>query len=189
MCMRKWFIRQTKREMPDWLRWLALTIAGGVFLIINPLLLTWIGRSIDRWLGISRLIGEPYNWLIGGLLIGAGLPLAFWTVIVQGTIGRGTPIPILATQKLIIVPPYTVCRNPMALGTIMAYFGVAVMARSWGAVILAGLFMLLLLVYIKSFEEQEMLERFGPDYAAYRKTTPFIIPHLIHPKTKPGAVK
>jgi len=182
--LKKWLLRQTQHEYPAAVRWPALVVAGGIFLIVIPLLLIWFGRRIDSWLGLSLQVIQSCSWLIGGLLIGAGLPLALWTVITQGTIGRGTPIPIMAPQKLIIVPPYTICRNPMALGTIMAYLGVGVLGLSAGAVLLAVLFAVLLLSYIKTFEEQEMVERFGAAYEAYRRSTPFLLPRLIRRQEK-----
>ena len=63
----------------------------------------------------------------------AGWLLGLWTNYVQFTLGRGTPVPVMATQKLLICPPYSYCRNPMALGAIVAYLGVCVVAGSPGA--------------------------------------------------------
>lgn len=76
---------------------------------------------------------------------------------------------------MIVELPFTYTRNPMALGTILMYSGVAVLRRS-----LAGIGWVLaaapaLLVYIKRVEEAEMLALFGQDYAAYRKRTPFLL--------------
>jgi protein-S-isoprenylcysteine O-methyltransferase Ste14 len=41
-------------------------------------------------------------------------------------------------------------------------------------VALAGL----LLVYLKRMEENELAERFGEEYLAYRREVPFIIPRI-----------
>jgi protein-S-isoprenylcysteine O-methyltransferase Ste14 len=114
--------------------------------------------------------------LAGALLILAGLPLSLWTIYIQFTLGRGTPIPLMATQKLIITGPYRYSRNPMALGAFIAFFGVAVWLGSLSAIGLALLFPALLLPYIKGFEEREMEARFGDEYLEYKQHTPFIIP-------------
>jgi hypothetical protein len=37
---------------------------------------------------------------------------------------------------------------------------------------------ILLLAYIKLFEERELEARFGPEYVEYKRTTPFLIPRL-----------
>ena len=87
-------------------------------------------------------------------------------------------MPLMATQKLIIQPPYSYCRNPMALGAIGMYLGVAILFRSLGAVILVLLTASLLLIYIKLVEEKEMQIRFGQEYLAYKQQTPFLIPRF-----------
>ena len=84
----------------------------------------------------------------------------------------------VATQKLIIKPPYSYRRNPMALGTIVAYLGLSVIAGSPGAGLLWLLGAATLLIYIKVAEEREMVARFGEAYLAYRRRVPFIIPRL-----------
>jgi len=173
-----WIVKQSKRQRSGREQAFWLILAGAIF----PFLLPWgiiaLGRKIDGWIGLSALTLPPLNAVLGGLMIVIGLPLALWTVIAQLTRGRGTPIPIIATQKLIIEPPYTLCRNPMVLGTLMAYLGLAVIFGSPGAVLVMALLAALLFVYVKRIEEQEMLERFGAEYEEYRKRTPFLIPRL-----------
>ncbi len=120
----------------------------------------------------------PANAIVGGLLVLSGWLLGMWTNYVQFTLGRGTPVPLMATQKLIVHPPYSYCRNPMALGAIVLYGGVSVVAGSLGAALLVLLGAVALLTYIKVVEEQEMMARFGEEYLAYRRQVPFIIPRL-----------
>ena len=87
-------------------------------------------------------------------------------------------MPLMATQKLIIQPPYTYCRNPMALGAIGMYLGAAILFRSIGAVTMVLLFASWLLIYIKRVEEKEMQSRFGQEYQTYKDQTSFLIPRL-----------
>jgi protein-S-isoprenylcysteine O-methyltransferase Ste14 len=82
----------------------------------------------------------------------------------------------MATQKLIVQPPYAHCRNPMALGAIVLYLGVAVTAGLPAAGLLWLPGSVALLAYIRLVEEQEMVARFGEEYLAYRRRVPFIIP-------------
>ena len=84
----------------------------------------------------------------------------------------------MATQTLLICPPYSYCRNPMALGAIVAYLGVCVVAGSPGAGLLWFLGAVALLTYVRLVEEKEMAARFGEAYLAYRRRVPFIIPRL-----------
>ena len=84
----------------------------------------------------------------------------------------------MATQKLLICPPYSYCRNPMALGAIVAYLGISVIMGSPGAAVLVLTGAAVLLTYIKIAEERELTARFGDEYLAYRRRVPFIIPRL-----------
>ena len=159
--MRDRLLKQTNREYGPKARLALLAAAGVLFVIILPLALLGLGGLLD-----------------------------LWTNYVQFTLGRGTPVPVtpaaapvgaaagagVATQTLLICPPYSYCRNPMALGAIVAYLGVCVVAGSPGAGLLWLLGAVALLTYIRLVEEKEMAARFGEAYLAYRRRVPFIIP-------------
>ena len=176
--MRDRLLKQASREYGPKQRLALLAAAGVLFVIIFPLALVGLGGLLDRWLGWPALSYPPANAIIGGLMILAGWLLGMWTNYVQFTLGRGTPVPVMATQKLLICPPYSFCRNPMALGAIVAYLGVSVVAGSPGAGLLWLLGAVALLTYIRLAEEKEMVARFGEAYLAYRRRVPFIIPRL-----------
>ena len=176
--MRDRFLKQTSREYGPKARLALLAVAGMVFLVILPWALVRLGGLLDRALGWPTLSYPPANAIIGGLMILAGWLLGLWTNYVQFTLGRGTPVPVMATQKLLICPPYSYCRNPMALGAFVAYLGVCVVAGSPGAGLLWLLGAVALLTYIRLVEEREMVARFGEAYLAYRRRVPFIIPRL-----------
>ena len=114
--------------------------------------------------------------MLGGLLTILGYALGFWSVNTQLTRGRGTPLPVMPTQELLTKGPFRYCRNPMTLGTILAYLGIAIAARTptGGALVAAAAASLL--VYLKRLEEGELATRFGEDYLAYKETTPFMVP-------------
>lgn len=168
----------TYHEYSEGKRLLFLAGLAPVFLLLLPYLLLTLGAWLERALGWQPLRYPPFNLLLGLLLIGAGLGLAMWTIYTQFTLGRGTPVPLMATQRLIVRAPYSLCRNPMALGTIAAYLGVAVLFGSPGAAAAVLIFSAALLVYIKRVEEKEMELRFGQSYLDYRRSTPFLIPRL-----------
>ena len=107
-----------------------------------------------------------------------GLWLGLWTVWVQFRYARGTPVPVMATKKLLTDKPYSFCRNPMALGTFVFYFSIATLTSSFRAVLAVVIFASLLIVYIKLVEEREISLRFGGEYLRYKRSTPFMIPRL-----------
>jgi protein-S-isoprenylcysteine O-methyltransferase Ste14 len=176
--MKNKLIEQAGREYSPNTRFAALMALAPVFLFLLPLLIVRLGAGLDQWLNLPPLLPAPAGLVLGGLLVVPGGLFALWSIYSQFTIGRGTPVPLMATQKLVVQPPYTYCRNPMALGACLAYLGVAVLFRSLGAGLLALLFTIGLLAYIVRVEEKEMEIRFGQEYLAYRQRTPFLIPRF-----------
>ena len=176
--MKDKLLEQAKHEFSPKQRLTALLVLAPLFLIILPYILITLGSRIDQWLQWSPILYEPYNLILGGLLIVAGWLFGIWSVNIQFTLGRGTPVPLMATQELIIRPPYSYCRNPMALGAIVMYLGVAILVGSMGSVVLVLFGTGILLTYIKRIEEREMEIRFGQEYLNYKKQTPFLIPRF-----------
>jgi len=188
--MRERLLKQANRAYGPTPRLALLAAAGVLFMLLLPLAILALGGRLDRALGWPALVYPPLNAFLGGLMILAGWPFALWSIYVQFTLGRGTPVPVtpahapvgaaagagVATQELIVRPPCSYCRNPMALGTIVAYLGLGVFAGSPGTALLVALGAVVLLTYIKVAEEREMVARFGDEYLAYRRRVPFIIP-------------
>lgn len=176
--MREKFLEQAEREYSPGKRLIALLIEGILFLGILPVTLVCLSSLLDNRFDLPRFDYGAINVVSGWLLVVSGFLFACWAIYVQFTTGRGTPAPVMATQELIIEKPYSYCRNPMALGTIVLYFGVAVLLGSISTVALVLIGAALLLVYIKFVEEKEMELRFGEAYQEYIKRVPFIIPRL-----------
>ena len=158
---------------------LTVIILGGIFFwIVTPAVIVVGSFTIDQWLHLSRFVLTPINLILGILLIILGWLFANWTVKIQYALGKGTPIPLIATRKLVIQGPYRYCRNPMTLGTIMVYLGVAIWLGSLSGLALALIYPAGILIYIKLIEEEELEGRFGSEYVEYKKRTPFLIPRL-----------
>jgi protein-S-isoprenylcysteine O-methyltransferase Ste14 len=85
----------------------------------------------------------------------------------------------MPTHELITDGPFRYCRNPMTLGAILAYLGIAVGARTPAGMALVLSFAGVLLTYLKRFEERELAERFGAPYVDYKRRTPFFIPRVV----------
>ncbi|MBN1762072.1 MAG: isoprenylcysteine carboxylmethyltransferase family protein [Methanomicrobia archaeon] len=174
--MKNRFVEWSKKEYTARQRFILLIPLGILFVVIIPLILLVLPSYIDRWLNIPRLIFEPINLTVAIFLILSGLIFAIWSIQVQFKMGKGTPAPLMPTQKLVVTAPYIYCRNPMAFGTIILYFGIVVFTGSLSSFVLLALMTLALLMYIKFVEEKELEARFGQEYAEYKKRTPFLIP-------------
>lgn len=154
-------------------------ILGGVYLFIIylPTLLIKRYSSIELLNTdelITRLIRFPHIILFGLF----GLILYLWTVFIQLIKGRGTPIPILPPEKLLVKAPYSYSRNPMVFGAIVYYFSICALIGTWDAFYIVAPVALMLLVYIKVWEEGELESRFGQAYIEYKRHTPFLIPKI-----------
>jgi protein-S-isoprenylcysteine O-methyltransferase Ste14 len=157
-------------------RLLALLPAGLLFLILLPYVIIVVGPNLDQRLGLEGFSAGAVNWILGGLMMVVGFFFAMWSIYAQVTRGRGTPLPVMPTQELLTGGPFRYCRNPMTLGTILAYLGLAIVVGTVAGTTLVLLLAGLLLFYLKIFEEEELAERFGDPYLQYKRDVPFIVP-------------
>ncbi len=176
--MKERLLQQAGREYAPWQRLLALAALAPVFIVLLPTALIRGSARLDRVLHLPRLPGGSLLQMLGGLMSAAGWLLGMWSNAAEFELGRGTPVPLMATQRLVVEPPFTYTRNPMALGAILMYLGVALLRRSLAGVGIVSTAAAALLVYIKRVEEHEMAARFGQEYLAYRERTPFLLPRL-----------
>ncbi len=172
------FEKWAKREHGKRQRIVIVVLGGVFFWIVIPFFILFVSYSIDQLLPLPNFNYGTINSVLGLVFMGVGWFFANWTVKVQFTIGRGTPIPLVATQKLLTTGPYAYCRNPMAFGTDLFYIGMAIWLGSISAVVLSLIYPVGILIYIKVIEEKELENRFGFEYSEYKRKTPFLIPKI-----------
>ncbi|HSB04956.1 MAG TPA: isoprenylcysteine carboxylmethyltransferase family protein [Thermodesulfobacteriota bacterium] len=172
---KKW----SEREYSKAQRMMGVIFGGIVFWIIIPFFIVVGSAFVDPWLSLPGFYHRWINPIIALVLMVAGWLFANWTVKVQFSFGKGTPIPLMATQKLVVKRPYTYCRNPMTLGTTAFYIGIAIWVGSLSALGLSLIYPVVILIYIKLIEEKELEQRFGLEYLEYKRRTPFLIPHFL----------
>ena len=172
------FKKWAEHEYSKKQRRIAVVFGGFIFWVVILFFIIVTSCYIDQWLHLPKFDYGMINPVIGLMFMVVGWLFANWTVKVQFSLGKGTPIPLMATQKLIIKAPYTYCRNPMTLGTAIFYLGIALWLGSFSAIGLGLVYPVGILIYIKLVEEKELEERFGSDYLDYKRRTPFLIPRL-----------
>lgn len=160
-------------------RIVALFTGAIVFCFLLPLALVLCGYYLDSLFGFPKILEGLIGIILGFLVIIVGWPFALWAVYIQYKIGKGTPLPVVPTQKLIISGPYRYCRNPMMFGTLLFYCGLAIILNSLSMLFLIMLIILFITIYLKLVEEKELEARFGEEYLEYKKRTPFMIPRPI----------
>jgi protein-S-isoprenylcysteine O-methyltransferase Ste14 len=172
----KTFVKWSKKEYPLTTKVLASLLAGVLFLGLIPCILLNGLPRLEDWLGLPAMPSSRALTVIAVALIVVGAPIGFGTVLTQFIKARGTPIPIMPTENLLTGGLYAWSRNPMVFGTLTAYLGLSLLSASWSSLIIAFLFALFLILYLKLIEERELEARFGQAYLDYKRNTSFIIP-------------
>ena len=146
-------------------------LAPGVVVGLIPWLLTrWQARELLPYWAPVRVLG--------GILVVAGLIAlirAFVRFVVEGL---GTPAPVAAPERLIVGGVYRYVRNPMYVAVLAAIVGQALLLGRLGLLLYAGAAWLLVVAFVRWYEEPTLTRRFGADYEAYRRAVPAWWPRL-----------
>ena len=136
------------------------------------MIMVYASLVIDERLGF-RLAAWPLNVALAAPLLAVGLTFMVWAAWAQWSVGKGTPVPVVPTQKLVVVGPYRYCRNPMLLGLTLYYTGISLLANSPACLAFTALVAVVSVAFIKLVEERELEMRFGEEYLRYKERTPF----------------
>jgi len=142
-------------------------------LVLMAVLAVGIGWAFND---LGRIVIGGLNQVAGPILLLGGIVLVVWSVGIQYTLGKGTPAPKVATQRLVTEGPYAYTRNPMTLGALLMYLGIGVWMGSGVVIFLTVVVFSVLLVYIYHHETDELTGRFGEEYRDYKRRTPFLLP-------------
>jgi protein-S-isoprenylcysteine O-methyltransferase Ste14 len=151
-----------------------------VRLVVIAIFFSGLGLLAAVEAGLARLLGSRLDGLpwLAVFMLACGLILVIWSVGTLYAAGLGTPAPVVPTRKLVRSGPYRCSRNPMTLGALLIYLGLAVWAGSWGMFALVLGVFAVLLRYIYMHESEELAGRFGVEYLEYRRSTPFLFPRF-----------
>ena len=91
----------SKKEYELHSRIITTLSAGIIFLFLIPFVILHYGPLLDAYFGLQIIHMESYHAIFILLICIPGFCLAIWSIITQIIIGRGTPLPVMATQKLL----------------------------------------------------------------------------------------
>ncbi len=123
----------------------------------------------------GRLAGEPESWrvaaveAVGCLLLVAGVGIRIWATL--NISGR-------KSRSLVTTGPYSLCRNPLYVGSFLVAVGIALCLENVPLAILVAAMFIAAHYWVVRMEERRLLELFGPAYEAYMRTTPRFWPSL-----------
>ena len=149
-------------------------ILPGNVLITIPLLIFLFTRN-----SYSYYLVSPHNFLfyVAMFFLALGLLLVIWSVRTFYTEGgEGTPSPWRPVSNLIISGPYRYVRNPMILGVVDLLLFESALFVSIPLLLWAIVFFVGNIIYFKTFEEKELIKRFGADYKDYKNKVSMLFP-------------
>lgn len=97
----------------------------------------------------------------------AGGMLALWCVLTFALVGRGTPAPFDPPRRLVVSGPYRFSRNPMYIGAGLALVGASLFYESPALGGYTALFLIVVFLFIRLYEEPTLKRTFGEEYEAY----------------------
>lgn len=135
------------------------------------------------------LYERPATWMAAPLLWAVSATLYLrggHELSLSRVIGRDELEPARRPPQLITTGAHALVRHPLYLGHICTMLGLCLATRS-SACYALFLFALLSGYWMVKLEEQELSERFGQAWVAYKATTPCILPRRMGRRTLPRA--
>ena len=141
-----------------------------IFIAGIPALMWWVaGRPAFADIPVGRLYLAAFIAL-------AGLALSIWSIVHMKRVGKGNPFDAMGhevaprTRHLMTGGPYRLSRNPMLSGTFLYLLGWSILFDTWQAFACFMLFVVVMLLQVRS-EEKRLRRDFGEEYEAYCRTT------------------
>jgi protein-S-isoprenylcysteine O-methyltransferase Ste14 len=139
-----------------------LVVVPGTVAGVVPWWLTgWDSRP--HWRGLD---------VVGWTLIAAGVVVllhAFTRFVVEGI---GTPAPVAPTENLVVGGLYRYVRNPMYLAVGATIVGQGLVLGQPVLFVYAAVFAVVVVAFVRGYEEPTLGRRFGEEYERYRRAVP-----------------
>ena len=124
---------------------------------------------------LCMLLGRaPANLACDLLAVAAGLTANVLAVLTLSFLGRSFSV-MPEARRLVTSGPYSIVRHPLYLFEILGVVGILLQVRSLPGVCLLALVVALQMA--RAHWEEQVLDRAIPEFAAYRRNVPFLIPH------------
>jgi len=141
----------------------------GIVLVYLPL---WITR-------FRIPVGEPpWQILIAAALIVVGLMPLLDSILRFIHAGRGTLMPTVPTERLVVTGLYRYVRNPMYVGVLVSLAGEALLFWNSGILIEGAIGCLGIHLFVRLYEEPTLTRRHSEEYLRYKHHVPRWLPRL-----------
>ncbi|MGB8260560.1 MAG: isoprenylcysteine carboxylmethyltransferase family protein [Terracidiphilus sp.] len=134
--------------------------------------------ALPFWITRFRIpAGEPaWQRAVAWLVIAAGLAPLLESIVRFVVVGRGTLVPSVPTERLVVSGLYRWVRNPMYAGNLLTLAGETLLSRSWSLALYTALVALGFDLFIRRYEEPTLTRRHPADYRRYRAQVPRWLP-------------
>jgi protein-S-isoprenylcysteine O-methyltransferase Ste14 len=135
---------------------------------------------IPYWLTRFRVpVGESlWQIVLAAALIAAGTAPLFESMKRFVFVGRGTLVPAVPTERLVVSGFYRRMRNPMYTGLLVVLVGEAILFESRDLVLYIAAIWLGTHLFVCFYEEPTLTRRYGVEYLRFKKHVPRWIPRL-----------
>lgn len=130
----------------------------------GALIVAWLTRNLLSF----ELFPRPYNISlgIGFVLLGGILVVVTALHLLRAKTALN---PYRATTKVLTGGPFRISRNPIYLGLVISYLGIAIAFNLMTAIVLLPVVIVLMNRGVISREEAYLEGKFGDEYVRYRK--------------------
>lgn len=156
--------------------------ASLIFLAVAPgTLAGWLPWSLSRgWRMQPPFLGLEWMRWLGALLIAGGAVLLLECFARFAFLGRGTPAPILPTERLVVTGMYRHVRNPMYVAVTSLILGQALLLGSQSLLYYAGVVWCGFHLFVLAYEEPTLRDSYPAEYERFCANVPRWIPRW-HP--------
>lgn len=149
-----------------------------IYLVALGIFFAWALNTAMAW--DARLDWRlPEALLPLGALLGlAGAALAATCAGLFLSVGQGTPAPFDPPRAFVVRGPYRYVRNPMMIGALALFLGLALLFSSPSFLLFAAVLLILIHLFIVLWEEPDLERRFGEAYRQYKREVPRWIPRI-----------
>ena len=150
-----------------------------VFLVLAPgTVAGWIPWTISRWRVDPPFLGWSLFRVVGALLMSTGAALLLDSFARFALQGRGTPAPILPTQRLVVTGAYRYVRNPMYVAVMCLILGQACLFGNPLLALYGALIGHAFAAFVLAYEEPVLRRRHGAEYTRYCRGVGRWLPRL-----------
>jgi protein-S-isoprenylcysteine O-methyltransferase Ste14 len=124
-----------------------------------------VGYFLQKALPLP-LIPQMLAVIAGPALVALGVGLALWSAGLFRR-RRTSLLPIMPARALVLEGPYRMTRNPMYLGLLLAYLGMAILDQRLWPVFLSPLLVATVNLLVIRKEERYLERKFGDEFVRY----------------------